>query len=130
MGFYKYVAFVGATCLTLDLFPFFAPLALYLKGVGALSALFGACYFLIKVEEYRYGLVMIAICVVAQPFLDIGLGEFGFFIAEIFCIVIFVLTGILVGRIEKQIEIKHAQAQAEIESLQRKEAAIRRRMNS
>lgn len=90
----------------------------------------GACYYLIKVEEYRYGIVMILICVVAQPFLNFGLGSFVMFIAEIFCIVLFILTGFLAGMMEKQIEVEHAKAQAEIESLQRKEAAIRRRMNS
>lgn len=121
---------MGAGCLAINLFPFVAPLAFYLKGLAALAALFGACYFLIKVEEYRYGIVMILMCVAVQPFMDFGLNPLMLFILEIFCVVIFLLTGILAARIEKQIEVKHQQAQAEIESLQRREAEIRRRMNS
>lgn len=130
MGFYKYFAFIGAGCLAVDLFPFFAPLSVYLRGVAAFCALFGACYFLIKTEEYRYGIVMVLMCVACQPFLDLGITGLMFYVMEIFCIVIFSLTGILAGRNEKQEEINHAKAQAEIEALQRHEAAIRRRMNS
>lgn len=130
MGFYKYIAFVGAACLAVNLFPFFGPLGFYLKGIATLCALFGACYYMIKVDEYRYGLIMILVCVMSQPFFELGFDELMVFVLDIFCVVIFVLTGILAGRFEKQIELDHAKAQAEIEALQRKEAEIRRRMNS
>lgn len=130
MGFYKYGAFIGAGCLAVLLFPFFNPLATYLRGIAALCAIFGACYFLIKLEEYRYGVVMVVMSVACQPFLDLGLTDLMMFIADLFCIVIFILTGILAGRNEKQEELNHAKAQAEIEALQRREAEIRRRMNS
>lgn len=130
MGFYRYLAFVGAACMAVNLFPFVDYLGFYLEGVGALCALLGACYYLIKVDEYRYGIIMILVCVACQPLFDLGLTPFMEFVIDIFSVVIFMLTGILAGRFEKQIELDRARAQAEIESLQRREAEIRRRINS
>lgn len=116
MGCYKYIAFVGAACLSLDLFPLFAEFYMVTRGLASLIAFIGVCYFMIKADEMRYGISLIICIVLIQPLFDIGLEGFMFVLAEIFVTVMLFLTGMLAYRIEAIREHEHAKRIAEIEA--------------
>lgn len=125
MGFFKYVAFVGAAALLFSIAPSADGLFYWARVVGAASLMWGCCYFLLRENEMLYGCVALILAVLIQPFYDLGFPAGIWMIVDIVCCVFLLLAGFICKNIEKARAVRHAQIEAEMEMYRKKEESFR-----